>query len=46
MNLKIPDTIFKYLKKHNYEYENYQDNFFAHNFFEIFKKHIYESEKT
>ena len=41
--LKISDTIFNYLKKHTYESENTQDNFFAHNVSQIFKKHVYES---
>ena len=45
-NVKIPDTIFKYLKKHTYESENTPDIFFAPTIFHIFKKHIYEYEKN
>ena len=45
-NLKIPDTIFKYLKKHTGKSENTGDSLFAHTIFQIFKKHSYESENT
>ena len=44
MNLKIPGAIvllihfFKYLKKHSYESQNTWERFFAHTFFQIFKK--------
>ena len=50
--LKIPrtvffaDPLFKYLKKHTYEFENTQDSFFTHPFFKYLKKHTYESENT
>ena len=37
--MKIPHTIFKYLKKHTYESENTLENVFAHTRFQIFKKH-------
>ena len=42
----MPDTIFKYLKKHTYESENTWDNSFAHTGFQMFKKHGYEPENT
>ena len=45
-NLKLPGTIFKYLKRHTYESENICDNFFAHTISQIFKNHSYESENT